>query len=55
MNPFKGLIQASGFVLDVPLLGQDEVTARVLSWWQEGAELFALPDGRWLLRLPSPA
>ena len=55
MSPFKGLIQASGFVLDVPLLGQDEVTARVLSWWQEGAELFALPDGRWLLRLPSPA
>lgn len=55
MNPFKGLIQASGLVLDVPLLGQDEVTARVLSWWQEGAELFVLPDGRWLLRLPSPA
>lgn len=54
MTGFRGRTRTSGFVLDVPLLGADESIARVLSWWRDDAELFALPDGRWLLRLPSP-
>jgi len=54
MSVFRGLVRTSGFVLDIPLLGRDEGIARVMSWWRDGAELSALPDGRWLLQLPSP-
>ncbi|MFJ8740888.1 bpX6 domain-containing protein [Embleya sp. NPDC127516] len=44
-------MRAAGFLLDVPVLGRDEAAARVLTLWDPGARLYALPDGRWLMRL----
>lgn len=48
---YRGSVRAAGFLLDVPILGRDEAAARVLALWDPGARLYALPDGRWLLRL----
>ncbi|MGW1991826.1 bpX6 domain-containing protein [Embleya sp. NPDC001921] len=48
---YRGSVRAAGFLLDVPVLGRDEAAARVLALWDPGARLYALPDGRWLLRL----
>ncbi|MEV6520701.1 hypothetical protein AB0M43_02005 [Longispora sp. NPDC051575] len=53
MTAFRGRVAAAGFILDTPLLGTTEAADRALTWWQEHAELSALPDGRWLLLLPS--
>lgn len=51
---FRATVDAAGFVLDVPVTGVPEAAGRVLTWWQDGAELRALPDGAWLLVLPEP-
>ncbi|MFD5465083.1 bpX6 domain-containing protein [Kitasatospora sp. NPDC127059] len=48
------VVDAAGFLLDVPLIGAAEAAARVLAHWQDGARLSELPDGRWLLQLPRP-
>ncbi|MER7673461.1 bpX6 domain-containing protein [Kitasatospora sp. NPDC096128] len=48
------MVDAAGFLLDVPLLGTAEASERALAHWQDGAQLAELPDGRWLLRLPEP-
>ncbi|MFJ5122547.1 bpX6 domain-containing protein [Kitasatospora sp. NPDC088548] len=51
---FRATVDATGFVLDVPLIGAAEAAGRVLAHWQDGADLRGLPDGRWLLVLPEP-
>ncbi|GAA2822846.1 hypothetical protein GCM10010441_54190 [Kitasatospora paracochleata] len=53
-GPARGLLAASGFVLDVPAIGAAEAAERVLALWADGAELRELPHGAWLLRLPKP-
>ncbi|WP_030765223.1 MULTISPECIES: bpX6 domain-containing protein [unclassified Streptomyces] len=45
---FRATVTATGFVLDVPVIGPAEAAERVLASWQDGAELRRLPDGRWL-------
>ncbi|SDS93249.1 hypothetical protein SAMN05216371_0918 [Streptomyces sp. TLI_053] len=49
-----GTVLATGFVLDVPLIGAPEAAGRVLELWRADARLCELPDGRWLLLLPEP-
>ncbi|WP_329491422.1 bpX6 domain-containing protein [Kitasatospora sp. NBC_01246] len=51
---FRATVAAAGFVLDVPVIGAAEAAERVLAHWADGAELRALPDGRWLLVLAEP-
>ncbi|GAA0686381.1 hypothetical protein GCM10010193_45310 [Kitasatospora atroaurantiaca] len=48
---FRISVLASGFVLDVPVIGRAEAADRVMAAWQDGAELRQLPQGSWLLRL----
>ncbi|WP_457028596.1 bpX6 domain-containing protein [Kitasatospora sp. P5_F3] len=48
---FRAAVTATGFVLDVPVIGAAEAAERVLESWQDGAELRRLPDGRWLFTL----
>jgi len=48
---FRTSVLASGFVLDVPVIGTAEAADRVMAAWQDGAELRQLPQGSWLLRL----
>ncbi|MBV6699147.1 bpX6 domain-containing protein [Kitasatospora aureofaciens] len=48
------VVNAAGFVLDVPVIGTAEAADRVLAGWRDGAELRELPDGRWLFTLPEP-
>ncbi|MEU4114220.1 bpX6 domain-containing protein [Kitasatospora sp. NPDC028055] len=52
--PGAPVVDAAGFLLDVPLIGAAEAAERVLAHWQDGARLSELPDGRWLLRLAEP-
>ncbi|PWK74825.1 hypothetical protein BCL76_101559 [Streptomyces sp. CG 926] len=51
---FRATVTATGFVLDVPVIGPAEAAERVLASWQEGAELRLLPDGRWLFTPAEP-
>jgi hypothetical protein len=51
---FRGTIQAAGFVIDVPLIGEDEARRRVAALWRAGTTLRATPDGRWLVILEQP-
>ncbi|WP_162257888.1 bpX6 domain-containing protein [Kitasatospora sp. Root107] len=51
---FRAAVTATGFVLDVPVIGAAEAAERVLESWQDGAELRRLPDGRWLFTLAAP-
>ncbi|MFB7909133.1 bpX6 domain-containing protein [Kitasatospora sp. NPDC056076] len=48
------VVDAAGFLLDVPLIGVAEASERVLAHWRFGARLSELSDGRWLLQLPKP-
>lgn len=48
---FRGRVGAAAFILEVPLIGEREARRRVIELWRDGAELRALPDERWLLRL----
>ncbi|MGW4648698.1 bpX6 domain-containing protein [Kitasatospora sp. NPDC004289] len=52
---FRAVVTATGYVLDVPVIGEDEATARVLELWTDGADLRRLLDGRWLFTLAAPA
>ncbi|BCJ75062.1 hypothetical protein CS0771_46060 [Catellatospora sp. IY07-71] len=47
-------MSASGFILDPLLVGPAEARTRAAELWQPGAVLRHLPDGRWLLELPTP-
>ncbi|MCX4957215.1 bpX6 domain-containing protein [Streptomyces virginiae] len=51
---FRATVTATGFVLDVPLIGPAEAAERAMASWQDGAELRRLPDGRWLFMLAEP-
>ncbi|GAA2637161.1 MULTISPECIES: bpX6 domain-containing protein [Streptomyces] len=51
---FRATVTATGFVLDVPVIGPAEAAARAVASWQDGAELRRLPDGRWLFMLAAP-
>ncbi|MFJ9846543.1 bpX6 domain-containing protein [Kitasatospora sp. NPDC101155] len=53
-SPVTSPVDAAGFVLDVPVIGAAEAAERVLRYWQDGARLAELPDGRWLLALTEP-
>ena len=50
----RGTRRATGLVLDVPVIGEDEARRRVFALWASGAALHALEDGRWLLLLAAP-
>ncbi|MFD9011841.1 bpX6 domain-containing protein, partial [Streptomyces sp. NPDC059552] len=51
---FHAAVTATGFVLDVPVIGPAEAAGRAIDSWQDGAELRQLPDGRWLYVLAAP-
>ncbi|HET9657404.1 MAG TPA: bpX6 domain-containing protein [Kineosporiaceae bacterium] len=51
----RGRAVADGYVIDSGLIGVDEARERVVTAWQAGARLAMLPDGAWLLVLPSAA
>ncbi len=51
---FHAAVTATGFVLDVPVIGPAEAAGRVIASWQDGGELRQLPDGRWLYVLAAP-
>lgn len=51
---FRAAVTATGFVLDVPVIGPAEAAERAMASWQDGAELRQLPDGRWLFVLAAP-
>ncbi|MFF3087289.1 bpX6 domain-containing protein [Streptomyces nojiriensis] len=51
---FRATVTATGFVLDVPVIGPAEAAERAIASWQDGAELRQLPDGRWLFVLAAP-
>lgn len=51
--PFRGRVEAAGFVLDPAHVGVAEVRRRVVAAWVPGARLLDL-DGRVLLLLPAP-
>jgi len=50
----RGTVDAAGFILDVPTIGEAEARERVLAAWSAGASVRALADGRWLLLLAAP-
>ncbi|MBE2315552.1 hypothetical protein DVA67_006165 [Solirubrobacter sp. CPCC 204708] len=50
----RGTVEAAGYILDVPVIGEPAARARVLAAWAAGASLRALPDGRWLVLLAAP-
>ncbi|MEU4391929.1 bpX6 domain-containing protein [Kribbella sp. NPDC023855] len=52
--PFRGTTLAAALLFDVPTIGPAEARRRVLTHWQPGSTLRALPDGSWLLTLPEP-
>ncbi|MFJ3826787.1 bpX6 domain-containing protein [Streptomyces sp. NPDC090046] len=51
---FRATVTATGFVLDVPVIGPAEAAERVIAVWQDGADLRQLPDGKWLFMLAEP-
>lgn len=51
---FRGTVQAAGFVIDVPLVGEDEARRRVAALWRPGTTVRATPDGQWVVVLGQP-
>jgi hypothetical protein len=51
---FRGVVTATAFVLDVPVIGVAEARRRVVDWWSDGARVHVLPTGAWLLVLNAP-
>ena len=50
---FRGVVEASGFLIDATLTGTREARRRVLELWVPGAAVYRVPRG-WLVRLPEP-
>ena len=50
---FRGVVQASGFLIDATLTGLLEARRRVLELWVPGTSVYRVPRG-WLVRLPEP-
>ncbi|TCO62078.1 bpX6 domain-containing protein [Actinocrispum wychmicini] len=48
---FRGRVTAAAFVVDRPLIGEHEARQRVLEWWGDGARVYELPTGVWLVVL----
>jgi hypothetical protein len=49
----RGVVNASGFLVETGLTGEREARNRVLALWTPGAQVYHLGDG-WLVRLPRP-
>ena len=50
---FRGVVEASGFLIDATLAGLLEARRRVLELWVPGTSVYRVPRG-WLVRLPEP-
>ncbi len=51
---FHATVNAQGFVIDVPLVGEAEARRRVMAVWADGTVMRHAPDGTWIVILPSP-
>lgn len=49
----RGVVSASGFLVERGLAGDREARRRVLALWTPGTRVYRLPEG-WLVRLPRP-
>lgn len=49
----RGVVDASGFLIEAGIAGELEARRRILSLWTPGAQIYRLADG-WLVRLPRP-
>jgi hypothetical protein len=49
----RGVVEASGFLVDATLAGTLEARRRVLALWVPGTAVYQVPRG-WLVRLPAP-
>jgi len=49
----RGVVEASGFLIDATLAGMVEARRRVLELWMPGTAVYRVPRG-WLVRLPEP-
>lgn len=49
----RGVVEASGFLVDATLAGGLEAQRRVLALWVPGTAVYRVPRG-WLVRLPAP-
>lgn len=49
----RGVVEASGFLIDAMLAGELEARRRVLELWMPGTSVYRVPRG-WLVRLPEP-
>lgn len=49
----RGVVEASGFLIDAMLVGLPEARRRVLELWVPGTAVYRVPRG-WLVRLPEP-
>lgn len=52
-SAWRGVVQAAGFLIESPILGETEARRRVLSLWVPGATVYRVALG-WLIRLPAP-
>jgi len=50
---YRGVVEASGFLIDATLAGLPEARRRVLELWVPGTSVYRVPRG-WLVRLPEP-
>ncbi len=50
---YRGVVEASGFLIDATLAGPLEARRRVLELWAPGTSVYRVPRG-WLVRLPEP-
>ncbi|HEX5719147.1 MAG TPA: bpX6 domain-containing protein, partial [Thermoanaerobaculia bacterium] len=50
---YRGVVEASGFLIDATLAGLLEARRRVLELWVPGTSVYRVPRG-WLVRLPEP-
>lgn len=51
---YRGTVQAAAFVIDVPLVGEDEARRRVMEMWRPGTTVRATADAHWLVILGQP-
>ena len=53
ISAWRGVVDASGFLVDVALIGEIEARRRILALWEPGAAVQRVARG-WLIRLPAP-
>src|SRR5689334_20703405 len=49
----RGMVSATGFLIDARLIGMDEARRRVLALWSPGAQVYRIEDDL-LIRLAAP-